>query len=110
MKQEFTALSKRKLSDKISGQTASRLLYCICITAALGFMTFLILMYSKQSPWRKAESWTDSSVFKYVALVMSKGGMPYKDTFDHKGPVLYLLNLLGMQFGYMRGIWIVEFV
>lgn len=41
---------------------------------------------------------------------MSKGGMPYKDTFDHKGPVLYLLNLLGMQFGYMRGIWIVEFV
>ena len=82
----------------------------ICILALLGFMTFLIMMYSKQSPWRKAESWTDSSVFKYVALEMSRGGVPYVDTFDHKGPLLYIINLVGQMLGYMRGIWLVEFV
>lgn len=81
----------------------------VLVLVVLGIMTFLIMMYSTQSIWKKTESWTDSSVFKYVAFVMSKGGMPYADTFDHKGPLLYLLNFLGIQIGYMRGIWIVEF-
>ena len=98
------------MNEKKTKIISSERLLQLCVIALLGCMTFLIMMYSKQSPWRKAESWTDSSVFKYVALVMSKGGMPYADAFDHKGPVLYLLNLLGMQFGYMRGIWLVEFV
>ena len=79
------------------------------ISMALAVMTFLIMMYSKQSLWRKAESWTDSSVFKYVALEISKGKMPYADTFDHKGPLLYLINYIGLLIAYMRGIWIVEF-
>lgn len=81
----------------------------IVIAMALGVMTFLIMMYSKQSLWRKAESWTDSSVFKYVALEISRGHMPYADTFDHKGPLLYLINYVGLLIAYMRGIWIVEF-
>ncbi len=36
--------------------------------------------------------------------------MPYKDSFDHKGPVLYLLNWLGMQISWYKGTWAIELV
>lgn len=51
----------------------------------------------------------DSSVFRYVAYVMKKGGIPYRDTFDHKGPVLYLINYLGLLIN-LNGVWIVEVI
>ena len=35
---------------------------------------------------------TDSSVFEYIAMIIQQGYMPYVDTFDHKGPLLYLIN------------------
>lgn len=44
---------------------------------------FIVVMQSPLNYWSNNPSGTDSSVFKYVALVMSKGGMPYKDAFDH---------------------------
>ena len=37
----------------------------------------------------------DSSVFQYIADEMIKGKMPYLDTFDHKGPLIYLFNVAG---------------
>lgn len=48
----------------------------------------------------------DSSVFEYIGLGMVKGLVPYKDMFDHKGPLLYLLNYLGVTIcGGVVGIW-----
>ena len=38
----------------------------------------------------------DSSVFIYVGNILKRGLMPYKDTFDHKGPLLYLLEYAGL--------------
>lgn len=101
-----TPILKQKLQIGLRTTSFNQL----CVLAALAIMTFLIMMYSTQSIWKKTEPWTDSSVFKYIALVMSRGGMPYADAFDHKGPIIYLLNLLGMQIAYMRGIWVVEFI
>ena len=51
----------------------------------------------------------DSSVFRYVAYVMKKGGIAYRDTFDHKGPVLYLINYLGLLIN-LNGVWIFEVI
>jgi len=42
--------------------------------------------------------------------MMQNGYMPYKDSFDHKGPVLYLLNYFGNMISYYRGIWIIEVI
>ena len=50
----------------------------------------------------------DSAIFKTVALMMDKGYMPYKDTFDHKGPLLYVINYLGLKISYFRGVWVFE--
>lgn len=49
----------------------------------------------------------DSSVFRYVAYIMENGGIPYRDTFDHKGPLLYLINYVGIMLG-INGVWIIE--
>lgn len=38
----------------------------------------------------------DSSVFAYVGWAMKHGLMPYRDIWDHKGPLLYYLNFVGM--------------
>jgi 4-amino-4-deoxy-L-arabinose transferase-like glycosyltransferase len=50
----------------------------------------------------------DSWVFRFVGDVMLKGGMPYRDTFDHKGPLLYLIQYLGMRISYWHGIALLE--
>ena len=77
------------------------------------FIFTLAIVFSMQSDlniWYNGESGVDSSVFKTVAFMMSRGHMPYVDIFDHKGPLIYLLNWVGMLLSYWRGIWVVECV
>ncbi|MGN1159534.1 MAG: hypothetical protein ACI4SE_04990 [Lachnospiraceae bacterium] len=60
--------------------------------------------------WRRANDvGTDSGVFKYIAFAMTQGEMPYRDSFDHKGPLLYLINYFASYIDFWYGIWVVEF-
>ena len=36
----------------------------------------------------------DNEIFQYIGMLITKGGIPYKDVFDHKPPVIYLVNAL----------------
>jgi hypothetical protein len=38
----------------------------------------------------------DSSVFAYIGWAMKHGLMPYRDVWDHKGPLLYYLEFVGI--------------
>ena len=38
----------------------------------------------------------DSGVFAYIGWAMKHGLMPYRDVWDHKGPLLYYLQFAGM--------------
>lgn len=71
--------------------------------------TFLFLLNSPLHPFAKGYSSTDSSVFKTVALMMEKGFMPYKDSFDHKGPLLFIINYFGNRISYYIGVWFIEY-
>ncbi len=73
----------------------------------LGFSLFLC-MQSRLSPFSHEVSGTDSSVFRYVAYLMGKGYVPYRDTFDHKGPLIYFIDYFGMLLDWEWGIWIFE--
>lgn len=73
-------------------------------------LSFLFALKSPLNIWQNGDAGTDSSVFKYVAFLMGKGYMPYRDTFDHKGPLLYIINLLGNSISYYRGIWLFELI
>lgn len=87
-----------------------KVIQVLWVATVLGLASFIILMDSPYNLWKPSVAGIDSNVFKYVAMVMSKGGMPYKDAFDHKGPLLYLINYWGNCISYYRGIWIIEAV
>ncbi len=74
-------------------------------------LSFIILMQNPLNIFSKSFiSATDSSVFRTVAHYMSKGLMPYKDIFDHKGPLIYIINYFGMLISYNKGIWFLELI
>ncbi|MCR4689328.1 MAG: glycosyltransferase family 39 protein [Saccharofermentans sp.] len=82
----------------------------ICVAVSLTLISLAVVMMSTVDPLSSSgRHWYDSSVFVYVAKVMDQGGLPYKDAFDHKGPLLYFINLAGWKIGY-NGIWYVEFL
>lgn len=72
------------------------------------------LVFMSQSPLNilllNGNSGIDSSVFRTIAMQMERGLMPYRDSFDHKGPLLYIYNYLGLLIKRHRGIWIIEFI
>lgn len=76
----------------------------------LFYMTFVLMSKSPLHFWVGEEAEADSAVFNTIAMAMDKGYIPYRDRFDHKGPLLYLLNYLGRQISPYRGIWLIEFV
>lgn len=41
----------------------------------------------------------DSGVFLYTGMVVSRGGMPYVDSWDHKGPLLAVIEMLAWRVG-----------
>lgn len=98
----MTDLLKRRMSDqRIMG---------IAIALFLGAVTFVLIVRSPISIWNNSEILTDSSVFEYIAFGMQQGEMPYRDMFDHKGPLLYVINYIGMLIQYYKGVWYIEFI
>jgi len=48
---------------------------------------------------------TDTEVFRYMGLALSKGSVPYRDFFDHKPPLIYFFNYAGILLGGDWGFW-----
>lgn len=47
----------------------------------------------------------DSAIFLTCARWMQDGLIMYRDMFDHKGPMIYLFDMLGLNFG-LTGVWL----
>ena len=69
----------------------------------LFFVTLLLSYYI--CPLFKTPQ-TDRQVFVYGSMTILKGGVPYKDFFDHKPPLIYLILALGWPFKWW-GVWAV---
>ena len=82
----------------------------ILIIGAFAVLSFTFLTKSPLHPWNKCDVGTDSSVFKTVAFMMEKGFVPYKSSFDHKGPIIYIINYFGNLISPYRGVWVFEFI
>ena len=76
----------------------------------MGISAFILSLCASTNPFRIKYMNTDSAVFNYIARIMLKGGMPYRDTFDHKGPLLYLINAFGVLINENIGIWLLELI
>ena len=51
---------------------------------------------------------SDSAIFIYVAKGILEGDIPYLHRWDHKGPLLYVLNLFGLLIHDTWGLWLVQ--
>lgn len=52
----------------------------------------------------------DAGVFLYTAALIQRGGMPYRDVWDHKPPAIYYLDALGLYLGAGSpvGVWALQ--
>ena len=96
----------RRSSDSgVSGKSARRtqLVFCVCIALAVSTL-FRLFPGNHRLPTE------DSSVFLYIGQQMKAGKVPYLDLFDHKGPVLYFIEYLGVLIAEKNftGVWILE--
>lgn len=81
-------------------------LFCVLVLAGLG--VFLAVQSSLMPFTRDGFISTDTSVWIQIAKEMQNGKMVYRDLFDHKGPVLFLLFSLFFRLGGITGIWILQ--
>ncbi|OLA64030.1 MAG: hypothetical protein BHW54_06735 [Subdoligranulum sp. 60_17] len=72
----------------------------------------LLALCSKSSPLYAFNDWMDANIFFTMGRSMLGGRVLYRDVFDHKGPVLYLLyGLAGLVGGTdFRGVLVLEIV
>lgn len=82
----------------------------IVIIFILLFVSYAIVIESPLNHFSKGGNVTDtdSGVFRYIAYAMQRGALPYVDSFDHKGPLIYLLNYFANFIHPWYGIWFVE--
>ena len=69
-----------------------------------------LLFASTASPLYATNFWTDTNIYFTIGRGMLKGLMPYRDLFDHKGPLLYALYALAAAVDAhgFAGVWLLE--
>ena len=72
-------------------------------------LPLLLLMSTSTSPLYYHGGY-DSAIFQEMGLGILHGRMPYRDLFDNKGPLLYLINALGMLIGGRTGVFLLQWV
>lgn len=80
------------------------------ILLLLGCISVLVLLPNTLL-WRYPPD-RDPSVFMYVGQQILEGRVPYRDVWDHKGPLIYFINAIGLFLsrGSPWGVWFIEFL
>lgn len=94
-----------KLLDEV------HLVYKDCfIYLFLGLFAFVILF--PISPAFGEIPGRDSGVFLYEGQNILNGGLPYLSVWDHKGPLIYYIDAIGLALNHNSwwGTWIIEFL
>lgn len=52
----------------------------------------------------------DTAAYTQIGFILLRGGVPYIDYWDFKGPLLHLANALGLAlgFGHLWGVWLLS--
>jgi hypothetical protein len=64
------------------------------------------------SPLNMPFTYRDSGVFLYSGWRIINGDLPYRDFWDHKPPVIFFINALGLLItnNSRWGVWLIEFI
>lgn len=69
-------------------------LHALAAALSLACALLALAFASTSSPLYATNFWTDTNIYFTVGRGMAAGLAPYRDLFDHKGPLLYLLYML----------------
>jgi hypothetical protein len=69
------------------------------LAAALLLSTFYIPAYNPLLG--------DKEIYRYVGQLIGKGGLPYRDVFDHKPPLIFVLYWASLLIGNW-GLWLID--
>lgn len=81
--------------------------YDNCLIIGLGLILLFIL--SMNSWLYTVNESADINSFMTTANVWANGGIPYRDAYEQKGPIIYFIYLLAIKSGlWFRAIWLLE--
>src|SRR5207248_7801570 len=91
----------------VSAGSGARMTAARWTLAALAAL--LVLAYVPLSPAYPSNPNRDAGLFLYAGSEILHGGVPYRDVWDHKPPLIFYLNALGLALapGWW-GVWILE--
>ena len=72
-------------------------------------LSAIICMSLSQSPIYQYYR-IDTSIYQYIGKMITDGYIPYRDVWDHKGPLVYLWHALGYKIYPMHGIYTLEVI
>lgn len=76
----------------------------------LALAMIVLLFCSESSPIYTVNPWDDANIYYAIGRGVSQGFVPYRDMFDHKGPVVFFIFTLGyfLSPDKFYGIYILE--
>ena len=79
-------------------------------SAFWGVFSALVLLQT--SPWVTQTPGNDAGIFLYFGSEILKGKLPFVDLWDHKPPLVFYLNALGLALGNASrwGVWAIEVI
>ena len=80
------------------------------IYAGLFCLAFYICLASCLNPFGLKIIDIDTSVYLTIAQGITRGQVPFRDFYDNKGPLLYLISAPGFALGRFTGVWITELI
>ena len=82
----------------------------VLIVIILGIMSLIIWANGETFFACPGDTSVDTAVFQTVGYMMKRGYLPYVDSFDHKGPLLYLIHYLGSLIDTNSGVSIFQII
>ncbi len=81
------------------------------LPAFLSFIGALVILFPS-NPENMTLPSRDSGVFLYVGWRILSGDIPYRDVWDHKPPLIYLVDALGLVLSpqSLAGVWFLQFI
>lgn len=77
----------------------------------IGISIVILLIFSKNSWLYNTNDWVDANAFMTVGNAWNHGIIPYRDIYEQKGPLLYLIYGFAAKTGlWFHGIFILESV
>jgi len=98
--------------NTIKGRYKKNIFKSSFVIIMLLLLTFIISLSLNSNPFSEFLPGHDSSMFQYFGYAMNNGKILYTEIFDHKGPMIFIINYLGSLFtsSTFQGIYILEFL